>query len=175
MDWSSSEIVGGPTVSWKLLKSRQGRTSLRCFALAFALILCNASPVLCLPAAQMVSDPAGPWNSNGGKLLNSSCVPLTEDFTEQLLGGSIGLDSPIAYRGILTAINGVGNPYGAWETPLAIRIGAYIHSALWDAAVAYSDKAIPIVKNGIARRPPEEHNITNINIGTILDSIARAL
>lgn len=161
---TASDMQSGPTDPRKLTKSCPGCTSIGCHVIAFALVMCNMPFAFCLPAAQMVSDPSGPWNSNGGNLLNSSCVPLTEEFTAQLLLGAIALDSPIAYRGLLTAINGVGNPYGAWETPIAIRTGAYIHSALWDAAVAYSDKAIPIVKNGITRRPPEERNVTNTNI-----------
>lgn len=131
----------------------------------------HASSVFCLPAAQMVSDPPGPWNSNGGLLLNASCVPLVEEFTQQLLGGEIGLDSAIAYRAILTATNSVGNPFGKWETPLAIRAGVYLHSALWDAAVPYSEKAIPIVKNSVDRRPEEERSVENTNIGTVLHEL----
>lgn len=153
-----------------VLRPPQGRALPQYCALAFAVLILHASSVFCVPTAQMVGDPSGPWNSNGAGLLNSSCVPLTEEFTEQLLAGSIGLDSPIAYRALLTATNAVGNPFGKWETPLAIRAGMYIYSAMWDAAVAYSEKAIPIVKNGIDRRPQKEHTITNTNTGTVLES-----
>lgn len=119
----------------------------------------------CLPAAQTTSDPSGPWNSNGSGDLNASCIPLAEPIIEGFLNGSVTLDSVHAYRALLAAITGIGNPYGELETPQAIRIGVWIHTVLWDAAAVYDDTASQIVDSTVERRPEKERTLRNQNIG----------